>query len=329
MQIRILKGDEVRLALPMRELIETTKLAFGQFSAGRALVPLRTRIEVPGHDGMSLFMPALLPDSGEMAVKVVSVFPENMRRGLPTIHALVVALDSETGQPIALIEGGTLTAIRTGAGSGAATDLLARSDAKRAAILGAGVQARTQLEAVCAVRKIESVCVFSLRPEKSDLFLADIASTDWAPSSIDVALTASDAIEGADVICAATTSTTPVFDGSGLELGVHINAIGSFTPTMQEIDSHTVARSLLVVDSRDAALAETGDLIIPIQEGRISEDHIQAELGEIVNGHQPGRTDRDQITLYKSVGNAIQDAAAAGLALRNAEELGIGTVIEL
>ena len=313
----------------MRELIVTTKLAFGQLSAGRASVPLRARIDVDGRDGMSLFMPALLPDTGELAIKVVSVFPKNTQRELPTIHALVVALDPETGRPIALIEGGTLTAIRTGAGSGAATDLLARPNAKRVAILGAGVQARTQLEAVCTVRDIESVCIFSLEPKMSQLFLAEVAAADWAPTSIDVALTASGAIEGADVICAATTSSTPVFKGSALKPGVHINAIGSFLPTMQEIDSDTVERSLLFVDSREAALAETGDLIIPIQESRISEDHVQAELGEIVNGVHPGRTDEDQITLYKSVGNAVQDAAAAGLALRNAEKFSIGKVIEL
>ncbi len=329
MELRILGAEDTRRALPMGETIEAMKHAFGQLSAGTASVPPRSHIDVEDPEGVSLFMPALLPDTDELAIKVVSVFPGNLRRGLPTIHALVVALDPETGRPIALIEGGALTAIRTGAGSGAATDFLARPDAKRAAILGAGIQARTQLEAICAVRDIESVCIFSLEPEKSQLFLSEVASAPWAPSSIDVAPTASGAIEGADVICAATTSTTPVFDGSALKPGVHINAIGSFLPTMQEIDIDTVERSLLVVDSREAALAETGDLIIPIQEGHISEDHIQAELGDIVNGDHPGRTDADQITLYKSVGIAVQDAAAAGLALRRAEQLGLGQLIEL
>jgi ornithine cyclodeaminase len=313
----------------MNETIEAMKSAFGQLSAGNAAVPLRNRIDVNDRDGASLFMPALLPETGEMALKVVSVFPENVRRELPTIHALVVALDPATGRPIAVIEGGSLTAIRTGAGSGAATDLLARSNAKRVTIMGAGVQARTQLEAICAVRKIESASIFSLEPDQSQVFAEEVAHQSWAPAKIDVAENAAGAISTADVICAATTSATPVFSSSHLKPGTHINAIGSFTPEMQEIDSLTVERSLLVVDSRDAALAETGDLIIPIQEGRISEDHIQAELGEIVNGVNPGRTDENQITLYKSVGIAVQDAAAAGLALRKAEELGIGRVIEL
>lgn len=305
------------------------KEGFSQLSAGRALVPLRSRIDVDDRDGVSLFMPAMLPDTGELALKVVSVVPKNVRRKLPTIHALVLALDPETGRPIALIEGAVLTAIRTGAGSGAATDLLARPDAKRVAIFGAGVQARTQLEAVCAVRGIESASIFSRDPNQSQEFADELAAQPWAPAMIEVSDTASDALVKADVICTATTSSTPVFDGSDLKPGTHINAIGSFLPSMQEIDSTTVERSLVVVDSRDAALAEAGDLIIPIQEGHISEDHVQAELGDIVNGVHPGRTDDSQITLYKSVGVAVQDAAAAGLALRNAKELGIGSVIEL
>ncbi len=305
------------------------KEGFSQLSAGRALVPLRSRIDVDDRDGVSLFMPAMLLDTGELALKVVSVVPKNVRRKLPTIHALVLALDPETGRPIALIEGAVLTTIRTGAGSGAATDLLARPDAKRVAIFGAGVQARTQLEAVCAVRGIESASIFSRDPNQSQEFANELAAQPWAPAMIEVSDTASDALVKADVICTATTSSTPVFDGSDLKPGTHINAIGSFLPSMQEIDSTTVERSLVVVDSRDAALAEAGDLIIPIQEGSISKDHIQAELGEIVNGVHPGRTDDSQITLYKSVGVAVQDAAAAGLALRNAKELGIGSVIEL
>ena len=329
MKLRVLGAEDTRRALPMGETIEAMKRAFGQLSAGTARVPPRSHINVDDAEGVSLFMPALLADTDDLALKVVSVFPANNKRGLPTIHALVVVLDPETGIPIALIEGGSLTAIRTGAGSGAATDLLARSIARRVAILGAGVQARTQLEAVCTVRAIESVAIFSLDADQSRAFADETVGKPWAPATITLAETASEAIANADVICTATTSATPVFDGSDLKPGAHINAIGSFTPTMQEVDSTAVERSLLIVDSREASLAETGDLIIPIQEGRISEDHIQAELGDIVNGDHPGRTDADQITLYKSVGIAVQDAAAAGLALRRAEQLGLGQLVEL
>jgi len=329
MQIRILTEEDVRLALPMRETIETMKEAYRQFSAGMASVPLRTRIEVTDQEGVALFMPALLHTTRDLAIKIVSVFPRNTDLELPTIHALVVAIDPDTGRPLALIEGGSLTAIRTGAASGAATDLLARSGTRRVAIFGSGVQARTQLEAVCAVRDIEAAWVYSIDLEGAQTFAEEMGGVGRIPAQIKVAGEPIEALSAADVICTATTSSTPVFSGRDLRPGTHINAVGAFTPEMQELDEHTVERAYVVVDSRAAALAEAGDLMIPIQKGLIREDHIRAELGEIVSGDAPGRTSDDQITLFKSVGVAVQDAAAAGLALRRAEELGLGQLVEL
>lgn len=329
MQIRILTGEEVRLALPMPETIEIIKEAFRQLSARKASVPLRTRIEVTDQEGVALFMPALLHTTRDLAIKIVSVFPRNTDLELPTIHAVVVAIDPDTGRPLALIEGGSLTAIRTGAASGAATDLLARSGTRQVAIFGSGVQARTQLEAVCAVRDIEAAWVYSINKEGAQTFAEEMAGVGSIPSQINVATDPADALAGADVVCTATTSSTPVFSGRDLRPGTHINAVGAFTPEMQELDEHTVERAYVVVDSRAAALAEAGDLMIPIQKGLIREDHIRAELGEIVSGDAPGRTSDDQITLFKSVGVAVQDAAAAGLALRRAEELGLGQLVEL
>ncbi|MFV1857837.1 MAG: ornithine cyclodeaminase family protein [Anaerolineales bacterium] len=329
MQIRILTKEDVRLALPMREAIEAMKEAYRQLSAGMASVPLRTRIEVTDREGVALFMPALLHTTGDLAVKIVSVFPKNVQRELPTIHAVVVAIDPDTGRPLALIEGGSLTAIRTGAASGAATDLLARSGARRVAIFGSGVQARTQLEAVCAVRDIEEACVYSIDTEGARAFAEEMAGVGPIPPQINVAGKPIEALAMADVICTATTSSTPVFSGRDLRAGTHINAVGAYTPEMQELDEHAVAQSYVVVDSREAVLAEAGDLMIPIQKGLIREDHIRAELGEIVSGDAQGRSTEDQITLFKSVGVAVQDAAAAGLALRRAEELGLGQVVEL
>lgn len=329
MQIRILTEEDVRLALPMREAIDAMKEAYRQLSAGSASVPLRSRIEIENHDGVSLFMPALLHTTGDLAVKIVNVFPQNVRHDLPTIHAVVVVIDPDTGRPLALIEGGSLTAIRTGAASGAATDLLARSDARRLAIFGSGVQARTQLEAVCVVRDIEEACVYSIDIEGAQTFAEERGGVGPIPPQIKVAEEPIDALAAADVICTATTSSIPVFSGYDLRAGTHINAIGAYTPEMQEVDEHTVEQACVVVDSREAVLAEAGDLIIPIEKGLIREDHIHAELGEIVNGDAPGRTSDDQITLFKSVGVAVQDAAAAGLALRRAEQLGLGQVVEL
>lgn len=329
MQLRILSAEDVVAALPMVETIAAMKSAYAELSSGEAQVPLRSRVEVAERQGTALFMPAKLSDSRGMALKLVSVFPENVKRKLPTIHALVVTLDPETGTPTAILEGGTLTAIRTGAGSGAATDLLARPDASSVAILGAGVQARTQYEAVCAVRKIEAAWVYSPTREHSRKFAAEMDATDWAPTFVEIASTAADAVRGADIICTATTSNTPVFEGTNLQHGAHINAVGSFMPEMQELDTFTVQRSAVFVDSRKAALSEAGELIVPLKEGLIGEDHILAELGEVVSGEHPGRSDPDQITLFKSVGVAVQDAAAAGLALEGAEDLGLGEIVEL
>ncbi|MGH2619277.1 MAG: ornithine cyclodeaminase family protein [Anaerolineales bacterium] len=329
MLIRVINSAELRQALPMREAVAAMKVAFGQLSAGRASMPLRGRIDLPAAAGVTLIMPALLHQSGDFALKLVSVFGKNPARGLPTIHALVIALDPETGAPMALLEGASLTALRTGAGSGAATDLLARPEARTLAIFGSGVQARTQFEAVCTVRQVEAAWVFSRSPDHAQAFATALGREPWAPPSISVADTPAAAVREADIICTATTSSTPVFDGHDLRPGTHINAIGGYTPAMQEVDGATVARALVVVDSREAALAEAGDLIIPIRQGLIAADAIHAELGELVNGTQVGRTNPEQVTLFKSVGVAVQDAIAAGRALARAEQLGLGQIIEL
>jgi len=327
MEIRVLNAEQVRQALPMSAAVEAMKQAFGQLSSGAVALPLRSRIEV--ESSFSLFMPAYLKSSGDLAVNIVSVYPGNPDRGLPTIHAAVMVLASGTGKPVALMEGASLTAIRTGAASGAATDLLARPEASTVAIFGSGVQARTQLEAVCTVREIKQAWVISLDEPGMQAFVDEMAGKGPIPKDLRIASNPAQAVAQADVICAATTASQPVFAGSQLPAGTHINAVGSFTPSMQEIDSETIQRALVVVDSRQAALAEAGDLIIPIQRGDIREDWIKAELGEIVNGSHPGRTDAGQITLFKSVGVAVQDAAAASYALQGAIAADLGSRIEL
>jgi ornithine cyclodeaminase len=264
-----------------------------------------------------------------MAVKIVSVFGRNAERGLPTIHAVVLAVDSETGQPVAILEGASLTAIRTGAASGAATEALAREQAATLSVFGSGAQARTQVEAVCQVRPIRRVLVFSLDPQGAQRMADELRGQGTIPADVRPAASAAEAAAEADVICTATTSATPVFPDAALHPGVHINAIGSYTPAMQEIDSDTVRRARVVVDSREAALAETGDLIQPIQAGIITADHVQAELGEVLAGRAAGRTEAAQITLFKSVGLAVQDAVAAARALARAEQLGLGQIVEL
>jgi alanine dehydrogenase len=326
-KLRVLSADDVRQALPMAEAVEAMKAAFAQLSLGRANVPLRTPVEVPAHNGVTLFMPAYLADDDQMAVKIVSVFNDNPARGLPLIHALVVVVDATTGRPQAAMDGTYLTALRTGAVSGAATDFLARPDARIAAIFGAGAQGRTQLEAVCAVRPIEGAWVFDSYAERARAYADEMSARLSLPVS--VARSPAEALRQADVVCTATTSSTPVFADADLQPGVHINAVGAYTPQMQELPAETVARARVVIDHRAASLAEAGDLIIPIAQGIIGADHIYAELGEIVSGLKPGRASAAEVTLFKSVGVAVQDVAAAGRVLAAAERLGLGVEVSL
>lgn len=331
MKIRFLSANDVRTALPMVDAIAAMKTAYAGLSTGQVNMPLRTGVDVAEQAGMTLVMPAYLnaEPTPALGVKIVSVFPENVKRGEPVIYALVMALDAATGRPLCIMEGGSLTAIRTGAASGAATDILARPDSKRVAIFGSGVQARTQLEAVCTVRNIQEVQVFSLDHENISSFVSDVKGRGSIPQHVNIAENADAAVSGADIICTATTSSTPVFNGRFLEPGTHINGVGSYLPTMREVDTETVQQALVVVDSVTAVLAEAGDLIQPIEQGHISKNHIHAELGEIIAGQKPGRTDADQITFFKSVGVAVQDATAAQIVLQNAEKLGLGTEIEM
>lgn len=329
MNVRFLSANEVRQALPMVEAIAGMKAAYAELSTGRAVAPLRAHLGIPDHGGTTLVMPAYLPEASALAVKIVSVFPRNAARGEPVIYGLVLVLEAASGRPLAILEGGALTAIRTGAASGAATDILARPEASVAALIGSGVQARTQLEAVCTVRPIREVRLYGVNREQAAQFAAEMAGRGPIPPAIHLTDSPDEAVQGADVICTATSSATPVFNGRSLSPGAHVNAIGAYLPSMREVDTETVRRSLVVVDARTAVLAEAGDLIIPIQAGEIEAGHIHAELGEIVAGQKTGRTSPQQITFFKSVGLAVQDAMAAQIALRNAEAAGLGKEMEL
>jgi len=326
----ILNADEVRRALPMREAIQAMKRAYADLSAGRAEVPLRRRLRIEPHDGLTLYMPAFVndPEGESLAIKVVSLFPGNPGRGLAYIQAAVLVFEPDTGRPIGLLEGSALTAIRTGAAGGAAIDLLSRPESRTLAVFGAGAQGRTQIEAACAVREIATVWLYDPNEESARKLARDLAGTGSVPSDMHVATSARQALAAADVICTATTSSTPVFADLDVRPGTHVSAVGSYTPEMQEIPADTVRRSRVFVDSRTAALAETGDLIQPIRAGLIGPEHIAAELGDVVLGRASGRQSSDQVTLFKSVGIAVQDAAAAALAVRNARSLGIGQEVQ-
>jgi len=321
--MRIITAEEVRQAVTMRQAIDAVREGFIALSAGRAHVPLRSALETPG--GVLLTMPAQIEGAPVSAVKVVAVCPANPSRDLPTIHAAVLVTDAQTGEPLALMDGRILTALRTGAASGLATELLAVPGASVLAVIGAGVQARTQVAAVCAVRPITEIRLYSLAgaeqmvQELRGLYGARIA----------VAPSARAALEGAQVGVAATNSATPGVPLADLAPGAHINGIGSFTPQMQEIAADVVLAARVVVDHRASAWAEAGDLIIPRDQGLITEDKVYAEIGEIAAGLKPGRQNPDEITFFKSVGNAVQDAALAARVFAAAQERGLGTEVAL
>lgn len=320
-----LTAPDLRRLVSMRKAIDLVGGAFQELSDGRALSPLRTPLQVLPEGATTLVMPAFVPKAAALGVKVVSVFADNPGRGLPTITALVVMFDPETGQPLAIMDGGYLTALRTGAVSGAATKVLAREDATVLTVIGAGVQAMTQALAVAEVRSLRRVNVIARSRASQERFVA-IAERDWpdlAPLlSIEADLPA--AVREAHIICTATTSREPVFDDTDVQPGTHINGVGSFTPEMQEIPAATIARAIVVVDQREAALAEAGDIIIPLREGLIDGSHVSRELGELLGGKVSGRVNDDQVTVFKSVGNAIQDMAVGRFAVDEATRLQTG-----
>lgn len=296
--------------------------AFAAHAKGRAQVPPRTVLHTGGTSGSTLVMPAAL--DGELAVKVVSVFPENARHGLPAIHGTVLVVDSKTGVPQALLEGGSLTAIRTAAACGLATDWLARRESAVLAVFGSGVHARTQVRAAVAVRPIKEVRIFNPNMASARRMAEEIAPATAIPGRIEAVASSSEALDGADIACLATTSKVPVFDDSDVPGGIHINAIGSFKPEEREVPAETVARALVVVDDLGAALEEAGDILIPMSEGLFGEQHIHCDLGSLVLGRSEGRTSSDQVTFFKSVGLAVQDVVAAQAVLREARRRGVG-----
>ncbi|MFX0096950.1 MAG: ornithine cyclodeaminase family protein [Candidatus Hodarchaeota archaeon] len=328
LMVVILTKTEVRLLLEMKEIIGIIEEAFVELANKTTVHPLRQSIAPEKHNGTVLFMPSYLSGMESLAIKIVSVYPDNPTLyEMPTVSALVVLIDPKTGAPLAVMDGGYLTAIRTGAVSGVATKHLARKDSKIAAIIGAGVQARTQLQALCAVRDIEEAKVFDILPRASSNYAKEMSQN--LSISVKPVRTSEEAIKEADIICTASTSKVPVLDGDWLNDGAHINAIGAFTPETRELDTKTVKKSKIIVDCREAALAEAGDIIIPMKSGEIDEKHIYADLGEIVTKKKEGRVTLEEITVFKSVGLAIQDAAAASVVYSNALKEKKGVEIKL
>lgn len=327
--MRILSGDDVRRSITMESAIQAMIAAFGELAADQATLPLRSRIELPDQAAVSLFMPAYLAQSGVLGTKVVSVFPHNpTRHQQPSIYALIALFDPQTGKPLAVLDGTYLTALRTGAVSGAATHYLARPDARVLTVFGAGVQARTQVQAVCAVRDIAEVRVVNRTPQRAAQLL-DLLRADGITAQVQIAADAAIALAGADVVCCATGATTPLFAAAEVSAGTHINAIGTHAPQHAEVPAATVAQAQVFVDDWDAALAEAGDILCARAAGLIDIRHIRGTLGDLVLGNVQGRTSPTDITFFKSVGIAIQDLAVAGAVLAYAREHEIGVEVPL
>ena len=308
----ILNKNQINKLVTMKEAILTMKTAFVQLSKREANIPVRLSTDIPGKNATSLVMPAYLLDSPYYTVKVVSVNYSNPQKGLPLLHSSVQVFDASKGNIVATLDGESITAIRTGAVSGLATGILAKKDAKVGAIFGTGVQAKSQVEAILFVKNLEKILVFSRTKESAELFCNLIYDTFGIKASTGN----KDSLKEADVICTATPSKKPLFDHSDLNLGVHINAIGSFKPHMQEIGIETVINSKVIVDNREACEVEAGDLIIPVEEKKWSFNLVHGELGQVILGEVSGRDSDDEITLFKSVGNAIQDLALANLIMK-------------
>jgi alanine dehydrogenase len=306
----------------MRDLVPLMERALAAFSTGEVVQPVRTAIPIPQHGGLLAVMPAYLVGRGAMGLKAVTFYPGNAARGLPTHLATVLLHDPATGELLALLDGRLITEMRTAAVSAAATKHLARPGSTVVAFLGAGVQARSHLEALREVCAPAEVRVWTRTHAHADAFAREVAERYGMRA---IATTSADlAVRDAEIICTVTSSQTPVLQGRWLSAGTHINAVGAPRPDWREMDTEAVARSRLFVDSRAAAAVEAGDIVGPIGEGAITDAHIQAEIGEVFSGRRPGRTDAGQITLFKSLGLAVEDVATAQWAYQQARARQIG-----
>jgi len=320
----VLSRRDVEAALDPDRLVDAVAAAMADMSGGNGSFPNRTGADVAGVGGVLIAMPAYLAGAGALAAKLVAMFPQNASRGLPTHKAIVAVFDPATGSPEAVMDGEVVTAMRTAACSALSARLLARDDAAVLAVLGTGVQARAHAEAVRRVRPIREVRVAGRDHAKAEVLAQELGGV--AAASFEAA------VSGADIVCACTHSPEPVVRGAWLRPGTHVTSVG-FNPEGREVDADALARALVVVESRAAALAPypagSNDLLWPIRDGVFGEDHVHAEIGELVAGTRPGRTDPGQITVYKSVGVAAQDAAAAALVLQTARERGLGAEVAI
>jgi ornithine cyclodeaminase/alanine dehydrogenase-like protein (mu-crystallin family) len=326
MQILIVSQAEVRRLLPMAECLEVMERTLAALARGEALLPLRQVLLLPGSAAFAA-MPAHLSSPPAVGIKVITVFPGNHGTEYDSHQGAVLLFETERGRLLAVMDASSITAIRTAAVSGVATRVFARPEASTLALLGSGVQAATHLDAVALVRPVRQVRVWSRDPAHVARFVE--AARGRHRLDIQAAASAREAVEGADIVCTVTASREPVLHGSWLRPGTHVNAVGASLRTARELDSAAVARARVFVDRRESAANEAGDLLIPRAEGTIGDDHVQGELGEVLLGRVEGRRSADDITLFKSLGLAVEDVASAHHIHARAQATGAGTWVEL
>jgi len=325
MKTRLLSRKEIEGFFTMQMCVQAVEKAFSDLANGKANMPQRTPIGVADHHGVALFMPAHIQSLGALGAKVVTVYKDNMpKHNLPTVLGTIILLDEATGFPIALMDGGYLTAMRTGAVSGVATNYMARADAKVAMIFGTGVQAFAQVLGVHETRPMGKLLAYSVDPDEKRRAFAERVTAKTG-IAVELVQDPGEAVGRADIVILATSAANPIVDGKWFKPGTHINSIGSHAPGMRELDSLTVQKSRIICDQTSACQAEAGDFMIPAKAGEWNWDRVAGDLGAVINGKVPGRASKDDITLFKSVGLAIQDMAAARCVFDEAVKRGIGT----
>lgn len=330
MEILVLKSEEMKAVLTMPEAIQADKDALALYSQDKVTIPLRVNLNVPEYEGQSLYMPGYAADANALGVKIVSVYPRNIEKGLTSVPATMVLVDAETGQVCSIMDGTFLTQLRTGAVAGAGTDMLAKEDASVFTLIGTGGQAETQLEAVLAVRPIKQVYVSDLNKERAESFakkMTELYGKKYQ-TSIEATHNLESAIRESDIITSVTTSPVKTFDGEWVKPGAHINGVGSYTPQMAEVDALVLQRASKVYCDTMDALVESGDFTQAVEKGVFDLASVTGELGDLLIGKTAGRESDEEITYFNTTGNAVLDIVTAQRIYEAAISKGTGSTLE-
>lgn len=322
----LLSREDIQKVFTIKDAIEADKYAFTLVVDGKCEAPLRTNIQAPKYEGCFLFMPAYVEEMDTASLKIINIFPHNIDNGKPSSPAQVLLIDGTTGIVTAVLDGTYVTQLRTGAASGAAFDVLAKKDCQIGALIGTGGQAATQIEAMLAARDLKEVRVFDLNAERTKAFAEKMQKklNSYGTKIIPVS-TSDEAVDNADLLITVTPSSEPVFDASKIKAGATISCVGAYQPHMQEMDPEILTRaSKLYFDSKEAVLSESGDILIPLEDGTITEDDFTGDLGQVIKGELTGRENDEEIIVFETVGVATQDLVAARRIYDKAVEAGVG-----